>query len=463
MDLIAIVDVGKTNTKLVLLEVGTGRIAWHAERAMQPVGGALLRELDIAGIEQWIVGTLARAPNKERIRTLVPIAHGAAAVLLDASSNALIAPDYEDPLFDEIADEYREQRDPFASTYSPWLPLGLNLGRQLFFLQQRQPDVFASTARILPFAQYWGARFSGVEASEVTSLGCHTDLWQPTAAKFSALADRQGWSRLFEPIRTAGDDLGSITSEFAAATGLDARCRVLCGIHDSNASYLAHAASRRGQPDFAVISSGTWTVVMSGGETLAHLDESRDMLANVDAFGSAVGTARFMGGREYVAIAGSSGMQATPGRAALERVIERGAMALPCFADAGGPFAGRRGRILNGDHLSAEERASLASLYLALMTDLRLDELRASGGMIVDGPLATNPLYASILCSLRPNSQVTISDARLASCSAAHFLVTGELLAKDIHAQIMAAPLPVLRLRERRDSRHDAGRAHDSR
>jgi sugar (pentulose or hexulose) kinase len=448
MDLIAIVDVGKTNTKLVLLEVGTGRIAWHAERAMQPVGGALLRELDIAGIEQWIVGTLARAPNKERIRTLVPIAHGAAAVLLDASSNALIAPDYEDPLFDEIADEYREQRDPFATTYSPWLPLGLNLGRQLFFVQRRQPDLFARTARILPFAQYWAARFSGVEASEVTSLGCHTDLWQPTAAKFSPLADRQGWPRLFAPLRAAGDDLGPVTPAFAA-TGLKAHCRVLCGIHDSNASYLAHAASRRGQPDFAVISSGTWTVVMSGGETLAHLDESRDMLANVDAFGSAVGTARFMGGREYAAIADSGGMQATPSRAALDRVIDCGAMALPCFADAGGPFAGRRGRVLNGDHLSAEERASLASLYLALMTDLRLDELRASGGMIVDGPLATNPLYASILCSLRPNSQVTISDARLASCSAAHFLVTGELLAKA--APDAVAPIASKALLDHRD------------
>lgn len=449
MELIAIVDVGKTNTKLVFLELGTGRIAWHAERATRSVQSKLLRELDIAGTEHWIASTLARAPNKERIAAIVPIAHGAAAVAVDAERHTLAAPDYEDPLFDSVADAYRERRDPFATTYSPWLPLGLNLGRQLFFLHTRQPDLFAKIARLLPFPQYWAARFCGIDACEVTSLGCHSDLWQPLEGRFSLLAERQGWSALFAPMRAASDTLGSITPEFAQATGLPLSCRVLCGIHDSNASYLAHAAARRGDHELAVVSSGTWTVVMAERKSLDHLDESRDMLANVDAFGSPVATARFMGGREYVAIAGLMGMRTTPTPMSLDRVIDARAFALPCFADAGGPFAGRQGRIIDAERLSDGDRAALATLYVALMTDLRLDELRAGNRIVIDGPLAANPIFARLLRTLRPKAQVAISDSRLACASAAHFLATGELVAKA--QPDIVEPLPSKGLMEYRD------------
>src|ERR1044071_9210815 len=84
-DLIAIVDVGKTNTKLTLLEIGTGRIAWHAERPSRAIAGPSVRELDVAGIQQCIDTPLARTPNNVCMRALVPIAQGAAAVLLDAN------------------------------------------------------------------------------------------------------------------------------------------------------------------------------------------------------------------------------------------------------------------------------------------------------------------------------------------------------------------------------------------
>ena len=68
-----------------------------------------------------------------------------------------------------------------------------------------------------------------------------------------------------------------------------------CGIHDSNASYLCYRVGRPAGQPFAVVSSGTWTVIMAHGSDLARLRENRDMLANVDAFGVPVATARFTG------------------------------------------------------------------------------------------------------------------------------------------------------------------------
>jgi L-fuculokinase len=400
-DLMAIIDIGKTNAKLSIVDTQTGEATWGLQRRCPSVQRSGLRVLDVTGVESMILAGLADAPHRERIHTIVPVAHGAAAVLLSSSDEVITAPDYEDAAFGSVGETYRRLRDPFELTFSPFLPLGLNLGRQLHYVQQTHPELFRSCRSILLYPQYWAWRLSGVMASEITSLGCHTDLWRPREADFSALAQSQGWSRLFPPRQAAGSVLGTISPTVSKLTGLDPTCRVLCGIHDSNASYLCHRASRPDGERFAVVSSGTWTVVMAKGAELDRLREDRDMLANVDALGSPVPTARFMGGREYEAIAGDSKPGREPTVEALETVLQKRAMALPSFADTGGPFAGTRGRLINADKLDDREKGALATLYCALQTDFLLDLLGGPSPVIIDGPLTENPLFAPMLAALR--------------------------------------------------------------
>ncbi len=287
----------------------------------------------------------------------------------------------------------------------PICRLGLNLGRQLFFLEETQPQLFSRVAHVLLYPQYWAWRLSGVLASEVTSLGCHSDLWLPREDRFSSLAQARGWDSLFPARRVASDLLGPISAEVAAATGLDAQCQVACGIHDSNASYLKFLIARDRAEPFTVISSGTWTVVMANRADLSRLREDRDMLASTDAFGAPVATARFMGGREYEAIAGAD---TRPNLPALLNIIDRQVMALPAFA-SGGPFAGREGRLINAESLSGSERASLATLYVALMCELLIEMLGANGDVLIDGPLATNTLFGSVLGCCLPDRSVWLS------------------------------------------------------
>src|SRR5262249_19847023 len=146
----------------------------------------------------------------------------------------------------------------------------------------------------------------GVMARELTSLGCHTDLWLPVQNQFSPLATRQGWAELFPSMCQAGNVLGRITPDVVNKTGLDPGCLGLCGLHDSNASYLAQIADLSPNAPVTVISSGTWTVIMSRGAALQRLQPQHDMLANIDIYGTPTPTARFMGGREYEAIAGEA-------------------------------------------------------------------------------------------------------------------------------------------------------------
>src|SRR4029453_18778105 len=121
----------------------------------------------------------------------------------------------------------------------------------LFWQARMFPEDFARTATILMYPQYWAFRLSGVRANEVTSLGCHTDLWDYHGGDYSALVDRMGWRNLMAPVRPPADVLGPILPKIAAATGLDPATPVHCGIHDSNASLLPHLVRRR-QP-FSVV------------------------------------------------------------------------------------------------------------------------------------------------------------------------------------------------------------------
>lgn len=408
--LVAVLDVGKSHTKLTVLDRASGQPIHHAERCTGAASAGPIPQLDFGAIESWITESLAAAPDRNRIDTIVPVAHGATAALVSASGEVLAVPDYEAEVFDQLAGDYRPQRDPFELTFSPWLPRGLNLGRQLFHYQRREPAIHVRVATVLTWPQYWAWRLCAVAASELTSLGCHTDLWQPEHRKFSTLARRHGWSSLLPPLRRADEVLGRITAGFARATGLDPECRVLCGIHDSNASYLQHVATRPAGSPVAVVSSGTWTIVMARGVDLTRLREDEGMLANVDAHGECVATARFMGGREYEVIAGTGGESGVPTTQALADVVRKGAMALPSLVPISGSFAGRAGRLVDVEHLDGAQRAALATLYCALMVDRLLELLgMRSGGVVIDGPLAVNPLFAPALAALRPHSQVFVS------------------------------------------------------
>ncbi|TRZ99599.1 MAG: L-fuculose kinase [Rhodocyclaceae bacterium] len=384
-----------------------------------------MSQLDLAGMGLWLHAALRDLPEKSRISAIVPVGHGAACVLLDADGQVVAAPDYEDPCFAEIAAEYQRERDPFSETLSPRLPDGQNLGAQLFFVETRRPAAFARTAHILLLPQYWAWHLCGIMASEVTSLGAHSDLWQPLAGDYSRLARRRGWSERFPPRRAAGDVLGLVDPEVAAATGLPGTCQVACGIHDSNASWLWHSRKVAAGRRLTVISSGTWTIAMQSRADLDRLREARDMLANVDAFGQPVATARFMGGREYAAITAGRAI-AKPGLDDLRRVVARGAMALPAFADAGGPFHGQTGRTVGAEGLSDAECVAMATAYLALVTEVMLDLLGDTDTIVVDGPFGDNPLFAPLLKTLRPSASVFVSGMASGPNAGAMALVLGE-------------------------------------
>lgn len=418
-----VVDIGKTNAKVSLWGAG-GELIARKLRANDPNPRSSVpwRTLDVHGIDAWIINSLREFAASGNVARIVPVGHGAAAALIRDGRLYAEPMDYEMGISQDDRLSYDAERDRFERTGSPALPQGLNLGIQLHLLEKILRP-FPDDLLIIPWPQYWSWRFCGVAASEVTSLGCHSDLWRPTEGTFSELAVRRGWAALLAPIRRAGDMLGQVTAEFAASTGLNEDCQVLCGLHDSNAALLA----ARGHGEIAgqeatVLSTGTWFVAMRSMARGAELDigdlhESRDCLVNVDANGRPTPSARFMGGREAELAGGVDSFRLTDTcketdlLARVPGLVRRGIMAVPGFVAGVGPFPDARGTWINRPDDPLDLRAA-TDLYLALVADTALDLIGSRERLLVEGRFAEDGVLVRAIAALRPEQRVYTSNAK---------------------------------------------------
>lgn len=393
---LAVADFGKTHTRIKVLS-SQGKLLTGTEipsASFKAADGSL----DVIALQHWCEDALADLYWEQPFTHLLPVTHGATAVALTDDGIALPVRDYEAPIDAQISKAYDARRTSFEATGSPPLPVGLNLGRQLY-AQQCTDTVFANTSTLLTYPQYWTWRWSGAAGSDVSSLGCHTDLWLPRQRIWSPLACEMGWDRKFPPLVRAGGIAAPLSRQMARRIQARNPIDVHWGAHDSNAALAAFLGM---EEPFTLLSTGTWLVAFAVGSATRDLDEKRDNLWMVDVFERPVACARFMAGRERECIAGNALLA---DHQALLAVLKSGTLALPSFAP-GGPFPELTGAIIGKIPASETERAALASLYIALMADVTLDSIAAAGPLIIEGPLAEDEATLAALASLRPTQPI---------------------------------------------------------
>ncbi len=429
---VAVIDIGKTNAKLALVDTSDLSEVEVVTRPNAVLEGPPYPHFDVETIWTFLLDALAKFHEQHGVDAISVTTHGASGALIAADGN-LAAPilDYEHTGPDTVAEDYDALRPAFEETGSPRLPTGLNLGAQIHWQFSRDPSLRERTASIVTYPQYWGHRLSGVLACDVSSLGCHTDLWNPFEARFSSLVEGLGITDKMAPARKSTDVLGPLLREVAARTGLDVNTPVLCGIHDSNASLLPHVMQR--VPPFSVVSTGTWVIAMTVGGGKVALDPSRDALVNVNAFGEPVPSARFMGGREYEII--RDGQNATCDPATLSAVAENGPLLMPAVVPESGPFQGQAHCWIGKEpELGTPERVAALSFYLALMTAECLSLTGHRGAIVVEGPFATNNGYCDMLCAASNWPVLAAESATGTSQGAALLSLRSDVLPKGVEA-----------------------------
>lgn len=413
---VVVADIGYTHSKLGLYDAQYNLIDHQQVESIHPADGPYLA-LDLEPFLTLIDQTLTELDQRYPVDCIVPSAHGSALALIDEKGElTLPVMDYAAQPPAEIIQSYMAIAPKFEEVFAPVLPGALTVGLQLFWQAQSHPEAFARTRTIMPLAQYAAWRLGGRMTSEITAFGAQTQLIDIRTGGFSSLARQQGWDQLIAPLAQAFEPIGRYSHKPLRGAGT-----ILAGIHDSNANYLRYLATGREQ--FTLLSSGTWIIGFTPGIDLSTIDPRRDVVANIDYLGRPVASCRFMGGKEFeVAAAG-----ADPGQADLttaSRLIEQGSMALPAFTDSGGPIpgCGLKGRFVGPACADAVERATLLSIYCALMSWQSLEAVGGQSDIIVDGPFARNKVYLHCLAASLTGRKVLTATSNQGTATGAAIL-----------------------------------------
>ena len=218
---IGVIDIGKTHIKVTVIDVKD----WQEVASLKQQNIALdeppYPHFDSENHWQFILDSLSQLNQRIQIDVITTTTHGASIVLLQ-KDGTLAAPimDYEFSALDDTAVAYDEIRPDFTLTGSPRLKLGLNVGAQIFWQFHQDPSLLGKVDKVLTYPQYWTYRLTGIAATEVTSLGCHTDLWEPREHRYTNLVKTLGISDKMSPLRRAMDGMGQFCHHWQNALGL---------------------------------------------------------------------------------------------------------------------------------------------------------------------------------------------------------------------------------------------------
>lgn len=435
---IAVIDIGKTNAKVALVDekLLTEIAVVTQENHILP--SPPYPHFDVDNIYQFVISSLSKYAAEFDINAISVTTHGACCALI-GDDGELVTPvmDYEFEGLEDTSASYDKVRPKFSETGSPKLPVGLNLGAQIFWIFDNFPEIKTQTKQIVTYAQYWSFRLTGILRNEFTSLGCHTDLWDPYNAKYSSMVHELSWLDKMAPVAKANERLGAILPQVSLQTGLKSDLPVFCGIHDSNASLLPHLIMENAP--FSVVSTGTWVIAMAIGGAQTELDPKRDTLINVNGLGDPVPSARFMGGREFEVLIANRNDNYDPKD--VEFILQNEVMLLPSIMQNSGPFQGQHHHwTFEPASLSDGQYFAAVSFYLALMTAACLSLIGAKGKKIVEGPFSDNKLYCDMLATATL-SPVQPSHGTGTSVGAAMLTTsTGGRSRKSTQGQINAQP-----------------------
>ena len=180
---IAIFDVGKTNKKLFLFDEAYRMVHEESTQLPETLDEDGFPCEDVQALTKWIWHSFWRvnALAAFNIKAVNFSAYGASFVYIDEKGKPLT------PLCNYLKPFPAALQTNFYQTYggeqllsrqtaSPVLG-NLNSGLQLYRLKQERPAVFDRIKYALHLPQYLSYILSQKAATDITSVGCHTLLW----------------------------------------------------------------------------------------------------------------------------------------------------------------------------------------------------------------------------------------------------------------------------------------------
>ena len=294
---IVIFDVGKTNKKLFLFDENYKIVFERSARFLETFDEDGDPCENLESLRLSVFDSLREVLKRKEfeIKAINFSSYGASFVYIDEYGKPL-APlynylkPYPEALKNEFYAKYGGETAISAATASPILD-SLNSGMQLYRIKKERPDLFKQIKYALHLPQYLSYLVSGVEYSDLTSIGCHTQLWDFTKNAYHDWVMQEGIDSKLAPIAAASD---VFPAEFPGNL-----YKVGIGLHDSSAALIPYLTSFH-EP-FVLISTGTWSITMNpfNNTPLQPEDLERDCLCYLHYQGKPVKSSRIFAGYEH--------------------------------------------------------------------------------------------------------------------------------------------------------------------
>lgn len=455
---VAVLDVGKTNKKVSLYDRHF-RVLAEERTSIEPKDLNGLEVEDTDALLTWFRSALKKLAAKADIRAIAITTHGATVALLDESGKlAHPVVSYSAAKGSEIQEEFYaafgDRATLHKATCTPDVGFA-NMGKVLFYVKTRMPDIWARCRHALFYTSYLGYELTGVMGMEPTYVGNHCYLWDFAKQTWSGVAKQLGADKLFpSTVSPPWSCLGPVKPEIVQECGLSPECKVTQGIHDSNANFLPYLA--QGYDDFLLNSTGTWCVLM---RKAASIDLSPEEIAakvffNLDAFARPVRTCIFPAGMEYDTFCAFTQLKDESDAAAVRKVAhEKKLFVIPGVLPDASAFPGASARVLAGgaeyslDNLRRRTDSPMTpfrqdyfaalNLSLALATRKMLAWCNVGKGttVFIEGGFAKNKTYCELLSALCPDQTFVLTNLKEGTSFGA--ALTGWMLAEGLSLEAL--------------------------
>jgi L-fuculokinase len=394
---IVIFDVGKTNKKVLLFDERY-KLIWEENIQLEETtdeDGFPCEDVD--ALTRWVKQKFSEILLRKDIdvKAVNFSAYGASFVHLDEQGNIAtplynyLKP-YPEHLKKQFYDTYGGEDRIARETASPVLG-SLNSGMQLYRLKYEKPEVYKNIKYSLHLPQYLSVITSKTPSTDISSVGCHTNLWDFVTNGYHDWVYKEGLEKKFAPLYKGDKIVGSTNDQIQIGIGL----------HDSSAALIPYLTFCR-EP-FVLISTGTWCISLNpfNHTELTGEELKQDCLCYLSYEGKPVKASRLFAGYEHEQ---EVKRLARHFQKAIDhyQTVEYNA-ALLNEVQTGNKFSGRP-----FSEFELVEFTSYAEAYHHLMWNIVQQQTKSTNlviaGMVikkifVDGGFGKNPIYMNLLAN----------------------------------------------------------------
>lgn len=294
LPVIAIFDIGKTNKKLLLFDEGY-KIVFERSEQLQEIKDEDGDDCeDVEKLKKFVFTSLDEVAGKKKfdVKAINFATYGASFVYVNEHGQ-VIAPlynylkPYPEYLKKKFYESYGGEINFSFTTASPVLG-SLNSGMQLYRIKSDKPALFEKIKYAFHLPQYMSFLLTGEAYSDITSIGCHTNLWDFTRNDYHAWVKKEGVDHKLPPIVPSDKIISTIIKDVTYNIGI--------GLHDSSAALIPYLVNFH-EP-FVLISTGTWCISLNpfNHEPLTETELGSDCLCYLQYRGDPVKASRLFAG-----------------------------------------------------------------------------------------------------------------------------------------------------------------------